>query len=151
MKEIEGGEGLLRFRIPHDWKSERDEDGEWMHFADVPNSGTLRVSVITATSPTPFPPGTTGMIMLSNKAQETAERWPDGTAFSTFSKASIEDGRPLMIRFWEVGKLLPPKLGRNAVFSYAVAAGLERVEPERGRLEMLDVEIRRARFALLHE
>lgn len=54
MKTVSSAGGQVRFRVPKHWQQEADGNGT-MLYAPEPNSGTLRLNVLTFRNPEPTP------------------------------------------------------------------------------------------------
>jgi hypothetical protein len=147
MKEIAYCGGVIRFRIPDDWREEQENHGGWMYYSAQPDSGTLRVAVITSKSPKPLTRSDRSEGLLSDKAQGRSESLPGGIAMASYSLYAEEQGVPILVHFWEVAKLLPPDHGRLAVFSYTLQADQEHLETTKRALSMVRNKIRRVAFA----
>jgi hypothetical protein len=63
-KTIQYRGGLVTFRIPSDWVEEYEADGGGAFYPEKPNSGTLRLNVMTLRSPSPIDARTTEALLL---------------------------------------------------------------------------------------
>jgi hypothetical protein len=140
--------GIVTFRIPSNWREEHEAEGGGTFYNDTPDSGTLRLNIITAKAPHPItfqsgpdilagiPPTTT-----------TVERLPNNCALVRYARSEEEEGHQLNITYWLVAQPLPPNHSRIATFSYTILAH-QRSDPQfQAELDMLDREIRAAAFA----
>jgi hypothetical protein len=146
-KTIEYRGGLVTFRIPSDWVEEYEADGGGAFYAEKPDSGTLRLNVMTLRSPSPIDARTTEEL-LRPRAQSrglSVRPLPGGNASISYSEAAEEDGVALVIHYWEVANAVPPFHARLAVFSFTtLASEKKRISDD---LEWLDLEICASTFA----
>jgi hypothetical protein len=145
-KTIEYRGGLVTFRVPRAWVEEDEPDGGGMFYEDTPESPALRLSVITARSPSPVT-ATTVVELLHPKAQArnvSVRTLPNGNACIAYAETAEERGTPLTIHYWEVASAVPPNHVRIAVFSFTTESN--RAEQARN-LSWLNREIADSRFA----
>jgi hypothetical protein len=140
--------GLVTFRIPSHWREEYEPDGGGTFYNEDPDSGTLRLNVLTAKAPMPIttqsaPDILAGLVHTSAAAEPLA----NNCALVRYEQRTEEQGHPLIITFWSVAQPLPPSHARIATFSYTMRAH-QRNDPQfQAELEMLDREIRALTFA----
>src|SRR5688500_12624369 len=105
--------GIAQFAIPAHWREEYEPEGGGPFDADAPDSGTLRLSVLSFESKdTPA-------------EQMAATAFRDGVVSSTIGglplrreeRTADEDGERLHIVRWEVAIPVAPKSLRLAIFS----------------------------------
>jgi hypothetical protein len=146
-KTIEYRGGLVSFRIPSDWVEEYEADGGGVFYADKPDSGTLRLNVMTLRSPSPIDARATHELLLPRAQSRglSVRPLPGGNAAISYSEAAAEDGVPLMIHYWEVANAVPPFHARLAAFSYTTLASENNGLSD--DLEWLDLEIGACTFA----
>ena len=140
--------GVLTFRIPSNWREEYEPEGGGTFYDDTPDSGTLRLNVITAKAPMPISAESGPDILagLVDSAQPT-ETLPNNCALVRYEERAEEQGHPLLITYWSVAQPVPPSHARVATFSYTLRAH-QRNDPQfQAELDMLDREIRAASFA----
>ena len=125
-----------------------------MFYRDHPHSGTLRLSIITATSPMQVQSRSAFDILqgiannLRNEGVEgTTKDRKDGNAVFKYEKADSEQGMRLTIFYWIVASALPPRHVRVATFSYTIIAEQRNQSQVQHDLEMLDAEIEAASFS----
>ncbi len=145
LKTVAYRAGLVKFRVPSDWVEEYDEDGGGAWFADVPDSGTLRLVVETFQGPA-LPPASDLLRALKDRPS-SAELLPSGVAFVAYSQDVEEEGEALSIRYWDLAQAVAPKHLRLLQFSYTLPR--RRVEEPAvvEELAMLEREIREAVLA----
>ena len=140
--------GIVIFRIPAKWREEYEPQGGGAFYDDNPDSGTLRLNVITAKAPMPItaesgPDILAGLVGTS----ELPETLANNCALVRYDQRAEEQGHPLLITCWSVAQPLPPSHARVATFSYTMRAH-QRKDPQfQAELDMLDREIRAATFA----
>src|SRR5882672_73603 len=54
LKKVSYRGGVVEFSIPANWKAESEGDDEGIFYDESPDSATLRLTVMTAKSPTPI-------------------------------------------------------------------------------------------------
>ncbi len=143
MKSIDFGDGLARFRVPAHWQEEYEENGGGTFFADDPDAGTLRLSVLTFSKRHKSPPS--AKELLSRRAEDSGseiELLNDGNAMIHYVSDSVEDGEALRMFWWEVATIVDSAYCAIAIFSYTLLAQQAQDERFAAEIEMLDREIR---------
>ena len=140
--------GIVTFRIPANWCDEYEPQGGGTFYDDTPDSGTLRLNVITAKAPMPItsesaPDILAGLVRASGDPESLA----NNCALIRYEQRTEEQGHPLLVTFWSVAQPLPPNHARVATFSYTTRAHQRNDLSFQAELEMLDREIRAATFA----
>ena len=151
MKTIVYRGGLLKFRIPESWKEEYSDIDGGTFYEDVPDSGTLRVKVITLEIPEAKWKASVGSILQPlllelGKSEEDVHRI-GGNELVRYEEHSSENGVLLRTFYWVFGKPVPPRNARVVTFSYTIPDSLLDTEQVRSELEMLEPEIRETEFA----
>jgi hypothetical protein len=153
MKSIVYRGGVVTFRIPSRWREEYSDFEGGTFYEDRPDSGILRLKIISLVSPKQLHPNS-GMEVLQaavdlvkNGGREGTTRVrKDGNALLKYEETGFERGTFLNIFYWVVANPLPARRARVATFSYTTLAKL-RNDPQIWRdLEMLDAEIEAAVF-----
>lgn len=122
MKTIEYRGGVVTFRVPSHWKEEYEPDGGGTFYEDAPETGTLRLNIITSEAPQGRL-ASTGYDFLrqeSTAGQAEILRLPTGDGMKYYLKKAEEDGIPLNIHFWEIAHCVPPRTLYFAIFSWTV-------------------------------
>lgn len=149
MKTVSYRGGVVRFRIPAHWIEEYEDDGGGTFYEDAPGSPTLRINVLTLESPTPVD-ANTPCELLGPSAEKTGQeivRLDNGNAVIAYSEAEVEDGHALVIYFWELANVVPPRYGRVAIFSLTVLKS-QQSDPEiANTIQSIDREVRASEFA----
>src|SRR5262245_13890714 len=149
MKVLAYRGGLVRFRIPADWIEEYDEDGGGTFYEDRPESGTLRLNVLTFASSHPLGSAAAVDALLPRGAKYSAapELLPDGNALIRYGVTALEDGQPIYIEWWEVANPVPPKHLRIALFSFTILEEQRTQSAFADAIEAIDGEVRCAEFS----
>jgi hypothetical protein len=148
MKTISYRGGVVTFRIPASWKEEYSDADGGTFYEDKPDSGSLRLKLITAKLPSEITSDSvTSLLNTLRVVQGQAMRQPNGNAFARYEEQSVDRGRRIKILYWIVANPVPPKHARIATFSYTVLQGQERHPMVMHDIQMLEKEILEARFA----
>jgi hypothetical protein len=148
MKTISYRGGVVTFRIPASWKEEYSDTDGGKFYEDKPDSGSLRLKLITAESPSEITSDSaTSLLNTLRVVKGQAMRRPNGNAFARYEEQSVDKGRRIKILYWLVANPVPPKHARIATFSYTVLQGQERHSTVMHDIQMLEKEILEARFA----
>jgi hypothetical protein len=149
MKEVSYRGGLVTFSVPSNWKEEYGDDGGGMFYEDALNSGTLRLNVLTFADSDP-----SNVFDVNADARKTAAKYGgeafvlrDGNAMARYDSEGVESGEAITQRFWQVYNRVNDSHIRIAVFSYTLPSARFGDERHAREMEMLDREIRNARFA----
>lgn len=147
MKEIVYRGGVIRFRVPADWKEEYEPEGGGTFYPEGDDGATFRLNVTTMVAPHPLKADAPSEVLRPGREPEPIEVLPTGFALRSYERPAVEKEQKLTIYYWELGQVIPPKDARIALFSLTVVA--ERVnEPDMvGLRELFDREVRQARFA----
>ena len=148
MKEVKYRGGVITFLIPKNWVENYEPDGGGMFYEDAPNTGTLRVDVITAKSPTPLDRDTAYIELgsMKNVKPETIKRLPNGNAIVTWIEHTSERGQAITLFWWHVANPVPPNHLRFANFSYTVLTSQEDSALINSDIRMLTSSITNAAF-----
>jgi hypothetical protein len=149
LKTISYRGGIVTFRIPAHWTEEYEPEGGGTFYDDAPDSGTFRLQIIALESPSVLT-AESAPDVLSTLQQATTtpvERLPNNCALIRYSQSSVDQGHRLLIIYWSVAHVLPPRHARIANFSYTL---LERQRDNarfQQELELLDREVRASVFS----
>jgi hypothetical protein len=154
MKTIVSRGGVVTFRIPAHWREEYSDIEGGTFYRDHPQSGTLRLSIVTATSQKQAQSRSAFDVLqgiednLRNEGVDgTIKGRKDGNAVFKYEEAGSEQGMRLTIFYWIVANALPPRHVRVATFSYTIIAEQRNQSQIQHDLEMLDAEIEAASFS----
>ena len=151
LKTIQYRGGIVRFRIPAHWHEEYEEDGGGTFYAPGDDTGTLRLEVMTAKAPAGKTVGTsTPAEVLQHESQEYAVPivpLREGVAMIRFDLPAEEKGQTLMIRYWRIAQVLPPRHIRLVLFSYTLLSE-QLVDPSvQSELKLINDQITHAQLA----
>jgi hypothetical protein len=142
--------GLVKFYAPNTWVEEYEPNGGGTFYENLPNSGTLRLNVLTFEDKSENNNRTaSGFLANSDFAKlGVITPLPDGNAMLTYQKDTVEETENLRIYFWQITNYVSNKLVRVAVFSYTILAGQESDSPIANELEIIREQIPKATFAI---
>jgi hypothetical protein len=124
LKTIKYRGGVVTFSIPATWHEEYEPEGGGTFYEDRPDSGTLRLNVITAEAPDNMQELSAYKALLDSQGPGVHQITPlsNGNAVARYVHMPTEKGKQLQIHYWEVASSLPPRHMRIAVFSYTILA-----------------------------
>ena len=141
LKNIDYRGGLVRFAIPVTWVEEYEAEGGGAFYLDAPDSGTLRLSVLTFEGPS----RPDREALLKAVAHSGTPEWlPTGNALA-FSRASGTEES--VVFHWELANSVAPRHLRLALFSYTVPASRAESSAVQEDVRLLGDQIRHATFA----
>lgn len=126
--------GIARFDIPASWKEEYDPSGGATFYEDRPDSGTLRLNVLSFSS---NGKETGDKMVASLIAKNGYKTLRDGLAIKQYVKSADEDGEDLHIHRWEVAVPVEGCSARLAIFSYTILASQAKDKQVRQDIELL--------------
>jgi hypothetical protein len=149
LKRIEYRGGVVTFLIPATWKEKYESEGGGTFYEDKPDSGTLRLNIITMQAPA----GTkevTAIAALTDSMRQGGNHkiaaLANGNAIARYNHAAVENGEQLRIYYWNLASPVPPRGMRLAVFSYTVRASQTCDRDVCQDMELLDKSICEAEF-----
>jgi hypothetical protein len=153
MKAIAYRGGVVTFRIPAHWREEYSDLEGGTFYEDRPDSGTLRLKVITVVAPKPLQSCSAMDVlhvvvngMKSKGVEGTTSGRNDGNAVFKYELNSEEGVRHTIFN-WIVANPIPPNRARVATFSYTMLASQRNRSQVQRDLEMLDAEIKATSFS----
>jgi hypothetical protein len=148
MKEIKYRGGLVTFSIPKYWVEEYETEGGGMFYEDAPNTGTLRLNVITAKSPKQLSADAAYEELVAMKSinAKNVQRLANGNAFATAIQHATEQGQEITLFWWYVINLVPPNHIRMANFSYTVLTTQENSKQTHREIQLLTQSVKNAAF-----
>jgi hypothetical protein len=154
MKSLVYRNGVVRFRIPLHWREEYSDIDGGTFYEDGPDSGALRMKIITLSTDEILHSGSARDILKvvegglkDEGVQGTVKDRKDGNALFKYEEAGRERGTRLTIFYWVVANPLPPHHARIITFSYTVLAKRRDDIATQRELEMLEEEIESATFS----
>jgi hypothetical protein len=136
--------GIVEFQLPADWREEYAPEGGAMFYEDRPNSGTLRLDVLTAESKNGGP---------SDQGIDRAfpagsyELLASGLRMRRRTVKSEERGTQIHLHRWEIVVPVPPRRFRIVCFTHTLLASQELEPASAAELAFLDHSIRSAEFS----
>jgi hypothetical protein len=148
MKEINYRGGLVKFSVPKHWVEEYEKDGGGIFYENAPNSGTLRINVITAKSPKALSSDVAyeELVGLKSINAKDIQRLANGNALATAVQHATEQGQKITLFWWYVVNPVRPDHIRMANFSYTVLTSQENSELTRREVMQLTESIKNAKF-----
>ncbi len=149
LKRVSYRGGVVEFSIPSKWKVETENDGGGIFYDDSPDSATLRLSIVTAKSPTPITDKSAVETLrgLRQAQSRQIDLLTNGNAVLHYSEAATESGHKLHMVYWIVANPVRPDHIRIATFSYTLLEGQQDQQRFKKELAVLDSEVRKAAFA----
>jgi hypothetical protein len=148
MKEIKYRGGIVTFSIPKHWIENYEPDGDGIFYEGGPNTGTLRLSVITAKTPKLLGSDAAYAALSSMKSikPESIEHLPNGNAMTSRVERSSEQGQAITLYWWHVANPIFPNHMRIAIFSYTVQSSQESSASTKNEIQLLTNSIKNATF-----
>jgi hypothetical protein len=148
LKTIKYRGGVVEFRIPASWEEEYSDIDGGTFYENKPDSGTLRLKVITAESPSEVTSDSAKSILDTfSFVRGRAVLQPNGNAIASYEESSVDSDQKIKIFYWLVANPLPPKHARIATFSYTILERKQHDTTIMRDLQMLEKEILDAKFA----
>ena len=149
LKKIAHRGGVVEFSIPSNWKVESENDGGGIYYDDSPDSGTLRLSVVTAKSPTSINDKSASEFLrgLRQAQSRQIESLTNGNALLHYSESATESGNKLHVVYWIVANPVRPDHIRIATFSYTLLEGQQEQQRFKKELALIDSQVRKASFS----
>lgn len=116
LKTIRYRGGIAEFTIPSNWREGYEPGGGGTFYADSPDSGTLRLNVLSFESQDTPAEQMAATAFRDGKVSATTSGFP----LHREEKTAEENGESLHIISWEVAIPVPPKSLRLAIFSYTI-------------------------------
>ena len=151
MKTISYRGGIVQFNIPENWVEKYDKNGGSEFYFDSQDSGTLRLNVTTLKKPKHIDISELSLVDFlkdfNSEIDPNIRQINEKVAITQYDESFVEQGQNLIIRFWIVANLVPPKNIRIATFSYTLLES-QFNEPEFiEELKMLNKEIENCIFS----
>lgn len=128
--------GILSFEIPRDWIEEYDDNDGGTFYEDSPNSGTLRLKLISIKIPESSKTVNTVDILNDltlNKGSKTI-LLPNNNAYKMIYEEATDNGLDITIYCWSLVQSIQFNKTRLANFSYTVLS--EELDSECARQEI---------------
>jgi hypothetical protein len=135
--------GIVSFGIPLAWREEFASDGGGMFYEDKPDSGTLRLNVLSFEKKEPMP--------LEAATKEIFgggyEILPAGFPIRRYVKKEEERATPLHLHRWEVLVPVLPNRWRLVCFTHTILAAHEESSGSINELQLVDAIVRQANYS----
>lgn len=131
MKLINYRGGIARFYLPSSWVEEYEPAGGGTFYDDKPDSGTLRINVITAEKQArdSEPAESVDELIADISETKAVKQLPGGAAIAHSVQTGEEDGQDLLFNVWHIGVPVTLTSVRIITFTYTILASQE-ADPE---------------------
>lgn len=148
LKEINYRGGIVKFKIPVNWVEKYEEDGGGMFYEDAPNTGTLRLNVLTVKAPVDSKGNLSAeaLSIVSGSEPNNIEILSNGNALSRSIERTKEQGQKITLYWWFVANTIPPNYVRVANFSYTILTSQENMDEFKNEIKLLDEQIKNCVF-----
>jgi hypothetical protein len=144
-KQITYRGGVVVFSVPRAWIEEYEPDGGGLFYEEGPITGTLRLNVVTARSPTPVSAlSPTEALLAAGKSH--VERLANGNALAKGVSRTVEQGQDITMFWWHLTSAVAPSHVRLAMFTYTVLTALEQSPKTVSDLSFLEQSVSNSRF-----
>src|SRR5919108_1502907 len=135
--------GIVTFSIPANWREEYEESGGAMFYEDRPDSGTLRLNVLT------FESDDTPALQMALDAfpVDSFQLLPAGFPIQYAINEAMEHEEQLHIHIWKIAVPIPPHGLRIVVFQHTILARQESDSLIISELALLRESIHSAHFS----
>jgi hypothetical protein len=144
MKPVLYRGGLVSFRIPENWREEYESEGGGTFYEDKPDSGTLRLNVLSLEKKEPL---TLGDATREAFGDQQYEVLPCGFPMRHYAKEAEERGTQLRLYRWEVLVPVSPTWWRLACFTHTVIAAQDGTAQSREELRLITSIVREAQYS----
>jgi hypothetical protein len=148
LKEINYHGGVINFKIPSNWKEEYEKDGGGTFYEDAPDTGTLRLSIITMQAPPDVKGNLPAQALssISSIDQNNIEILDNGNALAHAIQRTEEQETKITIYWWYLANHLPPNHVRLANYSYTILTSKENDNNIQEEIMLLEGLIKTAVF-----
>lgn len=143
MKTINYRGCIARFSIPSHWCEEYEPAGGGTFYENRPDSGTLRLNVLSFRTRTNEPPE---QVLKQVFSGDSYEILPNGLPLRRYMLKENEGGVTLHFHRWEVAIPVPPNAYRIACFAHTILAEQESDPAIAAELALVDKSVRAAEF-----
>jgi len=134
----------VRFSLPSHWREEYEPEGGGTFYEDRPDSGTLRLNVITAESKSGESPEQAAEHAFPAGSFETL---PSGLHMRHRIVDAEERGTAIRLHRWEIAVPVPPARVRIVCFTHTILAKQESDPATVAELALVEQSIRSAEFS----
>lgn len=136
--------GIASFTIPETWREEYAPDGGGTFYEDKPDTGTLRLNVISLEKNRPM---TLEAAIGEIFAGSGHESLPMGFPMRRYVKEAEERGTTLHLHRWEILVPVLPNRWRLICFTHTVLAAHEKNPATQAELQLVDDIVRNADYS----
>jgi hypothetical protein len=148
MKTISYRGGVITFRVPATWKEEYEPEGGGTFYEDRPDTGTLRLNVLTFKGPgeTLAQDGYAQFAATPLEEGERLVRTSHGDGLKMSKKSAEEDGTKIDLYSWQLGHCAPPEKFYIASFTWTILTSQSADPKFQKEIASLTDEISHAQF-----
>lgn len=148
MKPIVYRGGIITFRVPATWKEEYGAQGGGTFYEDRPDSGTLRLNVLTFKAPDGklAADGYAHFAATPLKEGERLVQTSHGDGLKLSKKLAEEKGTKIDLYFWELAHCAPPEKLYIASFTWTILSSQSSDPKFQKEIAFLTDEISIAQF-----
>ena len=132
--------GLVQFKIPESWTEEIEETNGGTFYEDSPDSGTLRLEVLTYKNEN----GLSSEMVKSLIAKNGYESHGGDLAIQESTDRTEEDGENITIYYWKVGSPFGTNELNIFCFSYTILTSQEAIESFKNEVMFIGSEVKNA-------
>jgi hypothetical protein len=144
MKPVVYRGGLVSFQIPASWREDYEPDGGGTFYEDIPNSGTLRLNVLSMEKKETLAPGDAAREVF---AGQPSEMLLGGFPMRRYVVEGEERGTPLHLHRWEILVPVSPTRWRLACFTHTIVAAAAAEVRAQEELTLVDSIVREAKYS----
>ncbi|RXE98083.1 hypothetical protein D9603_17480 [Pseudoalteromonas sp. PS5] len=134
----------VSFQIPANWKVEDELGVQGTFYEDLPNTGTLRISVFEFASNSEDERNTK---IKDTLLPGTVETLAKGVYLKKATLLGEEEGEKLSLYRWLVALALPENLFRVVIFTHTIVEGQESDPKIKRELDLIDASVRNAHYS----
>ena len=134
MKQYSHNSGLFTFNIPSNWLNEIEQNGNQVFWFPSAGSGTLRVSSITWRKKINSDSNPLLGVIDSSRSAKVRD---DGVMWTYYRQNKYENGKEIIMYWWEFAHFIYPQHIRMAFFSFTIYAYEEKEFQTITQLEIL--------------
>jgi hypothetical protein len=142
MKRIVYRGGIADFELPGNWKEEYEDEGGGTFYEDRPDSGTLRLNVLSFDGPETITAADMVRTVFRPEEGMRDEDFQEGLRLRTYIAPATEGGESLSIYRWHVAVPIAPRSLRVVIFAHTILSGQERDDFIAEELRIIDSSVR---------
>lgn len=146
MKKINYRGGLVTFDIPNGWLEEYDPNGGGAFYEDNPESGTLRLNVMTLKPPTTNSDINDALIIKAHHENVNKIIIDSNNVIASYKEKFIENGTTLLIYSFQYAHKTSDEDILLAIFSWTIEEKFQNVAKYQSELKILENSIKSMTF-----